>query len=76
MVAILDAIISVTRRRGESYKDFVLRAKKNPIGRAAKRADLEDNLNLDRIPGRAAKDIERCKKYRNALELLQETQVV
>lgn len=35
---------AVTRRAGESYPDFIERAKANPIGRAVKLADIRDNL--------------------------------
>lgn len=40
----LMAIDSVTERKGESYLDFILRAKENKIGRAVKIADIQDNL--------------------------------
>lgn len=39
----IEAIDSVTKRGGESYLDFVLRAKENPIGRRVKIADIKDN---------------------------------
>lgn len=39
----LDALDSVTKRPGEKYSDFVLRAKANPIGRKVKLADIADN---------------------------------
>lgn len=48
--AILDAIDSVTRRPGETYEDFIERAKDNTIGRRVKLADLADNM----LPGRRA----------------------
>lgn len=38
------AIDSVTKREGESYLGFVLRAKENYVGRQVKIADIEDNL--------------------------------
>src|SRR4249919_1931207 len=40
---VIQAIDSVTKRRGESYEAFVLRAAAHPIGRRVKLADLEDN---------------------------------
>lgn len=40
----VEAVDSVTRRDGESYLDFVLRSKKNNIGRQVKIYDLNDNL--------------------------------
>src|SRR2546426_247378 len=40
---ILQALDGVTKRAGESYEAFVLRAKANPISKQVKLADLEDN---------------------------------
>ena len=47
--SVVDGILSVTKREGESYEDFVARAKQNPIGRVVKLYDLEDNLNACRL---------------------------
>ncbi len=44
---ILEAIDSVTKHEGESYLDFILRAKANNIGRAVKIADIKHNLSCD-----------------------------
>src|SRR6185503_15040426 len=41
---ILEALDGVTRRESESYEEFVLRSKKNPIARKVKLADLDDNM--------------------------------
>jgi (p)ppGpp synthase/HD superfamily hydrolase len=46
---ILMALDTVTKRDGEAYEDFVRRAANNPIGRAVKLADLQDNCDLSRI---------------------------
>lgn len=42
---VIAAVDSVTKRPGEKYADFILRAKQNPIGREVKLADIEDNLH-------------------------------
>ncbi len=67
-----EAVLSVTRREGESYMDFVGRAKQNPIGRKVKLADLEHNMDLSRLRTVTEKDRERLEKYRKAKELLME----
>lgn len=41
---IIAAVDSVTKRPGEKYVDFILRAKLNKIGRKVKLADIADNL--------------------------------
>lgn len=60
---IVDAILSVTKRDGESYEDFVIRAKQNPIGRVVKLHDLEDNLNALRLERFDADMAARYNKY-------------
>lgn len=41
---IVAAVESVTKRPGEKYSDFILRANANKVGRKVKLADIEDNL--------------------------------
>jgi len=67
---IIDAINSVTKQEGESYINFVKRAKRNVIGRNVKIADIEDNLDLSRIPNPTEKDYKRQEKYKNAIKEL------
>ena len=61
---VLEAIDCLTRRKGESYEDFIRRIKPNPIARKIKLADLEDNMDLSRISSPQSKDLERVDKYR------------
>jgi (p)ppGpp synthase/HD superfamily hydrolase len=68
---VLSGLDAVTRREGEDYDDFVRRAAQDPIGRVVKRADLEDNLDLGRIPVPSDKDRARVEKYRRALRILE-----
>lgn len=68
---VLVALDGVTKREGESYEDFALRAKANPISRRVKLADLEDNMDVRRLPGVTAKDAERLDRYRKAWAVLQ-----
>lgn len=67
---IVDAVVSVTKEQQESYTDFVLRAKANPIGRVVKINDLLDNMDLSRLSTVTATDTLRLKKYIDALRLL------
>ena len=69
---VAEAVVSVTRREGEAYMDFVRRAKLNPIGRKVKLADLEHNMDTSRLPEVTLKDRDRLEKYRAAVEFLQE----
>jgi (p)ppGpp synthase/HD superfamily hydrolase len=67
---IIEALNSVTKRDGEDYDAFVLRAAANPIGRRVKLADLHDNCDLSRIAEPSEKDFRRIEKYRRAIDLI------
>lgn len=60
---ILHALELVTRRPDDSYEDFVERCAFDPIARAVKLADLEDNLNALRLMDFDAKAAERFPRY-------------
>lgn len=69
---ILQALDGVTKREGESYADFVLRAKANPVARKVKLADLEDNMDVRRLSSVTPKDMERLSRYRKAWSVLRD----
>lgn len=70
--AIVDGVLSVTKREGEGYEEFVTRAKQNPIGRQVKLHDLEDNLDIFRLTELDATMMERYNKYLRAYRFLSE----
>jgi (p)ppGpp synthase/HD superfamily hydrolase len=64
--AVVDAVLCVTHRKHESYADYVVRCKANPVARQVKLADLEDNHRLDRVllrPDRLERDLARIRRY-------------
>ncbi len=67
---VLAAVECVTNREGESYEKFIERAGKNPIARRVKIADLEDNMNIQRIGEITPKDLERLEKYHRSWRIL------
>ncbi len=61
------AVDCLTRREQESYEAFVERAASHPIARCVKLADLEDNLDVRRLPDPLTDaDRERLERYRRA----------
>lgn len=60
---IVDGILSVTRKEEEDYYDFVKRAAENPIGKAVKLHDLEDNMDIRRLASIDDKMKERLNRY-------------
>lgn len=69
-LTIIAALACVTKQDGESYENFVQRAASNPIARRVKIADIEDNMDLSRIPNPTDADYARLEKHRRALEQL------
>lgn len=67
---IVDGIMSVTKRAGETYEDFVSRAGQNPIGRKVKIHDLEDNLDALRLNEFDERMAQRFTKYLAAYRFL------
>ena len=60
---VLHALECVTKRDGEAYEDFVKRSASDDLARRVKLADLEDNMDLRRLPEVTEKDLPRLQKY-------------
>ncbi|HEX8439495.1 GTP pyrophosphokinase, partial [Archangium sp.] len=61
---VLGALEHLTRRAGETYEAFIERVIPHPLARRVKLADLEDNMDVRRLPAVTAKDAERLARYR------------
>jgi hypothetical protein len=68
--SVVAAVDALTRRDSESYEDFIQRLKPNPLARKVKLADLEDNMDLTRLPQPTPRDYERRRKYDRAKAML------
>ena len=69
---VLQALDCVTRRSTETYSEFVDRARDNPVARRVKLADLEDNMDIRRLPDISDRSLERLKKYHEAWRSLRD----
>lgn len=56
----------LSKRDGEDYEPYLERVKRDPVARAVKLADLEDNLNVRRLSAVEAGDAKRLTKYLRA----------
>ena len=68
---IVDAVIALSRRADETYAEFIVRAAQNKIAKEVKIADLEDNMDIRRLPEISEKDAMRLKKYLHSWRYLQ-----
>ena len=67
---IIDAIVALTKKQGETRLEAAQRARQNPIARVVKLADIKDNMDLSRIQSPTVKDFERLKEYQQVRDLL------
>ncbi|MBO2568052.1 hypothetical protein [Shewanella algae] len=68
---VINAVASLTKSKGESYEDFVLRVSNNDLARKVKLEDIRDNLDLTRLGKITDKDLARVEKYHRALKRLE-----
>ncbi|MCA9089035.1 MAG: HD domain-containing protein [Planctomycetaceae bacterium] len=69
---ILKAVQLLTKDPELSYKENIARVKDHPLARAVKLADLQDNMDIRRIPEPTKHDLKRLKRYRAAWTVLME----
>lgn len=69
---VLNVLSLLTKREEESYDDFISRILVDATTSRVKLADLQDNMNLARIPHLRDADLLRAEKYRNAIKRIQQ----
>lgn len=69
---ILEVLVCLTHQDGENYSDYIERICQNPLAVKVKYADLQDNMNISRIPNPTEKDFARLEKYKNAKRRVEE----
>lgn len=70
---VVEAINLLTHREEDDYLTYLARIKENELARKVKLADLENNMDLSRLPNPTEKDYERLEnKYKPAYKFLTE----
>ena len=67
---VVDAVKCLTKRKGESYDDFITRVSKNDLASKIKIVDIEDNIDILRLNKLTEKDLKRIAKYHKAWKKL------
>lgn len=67
---IVHAVIALTRRKRETYQDYIERCRENTYAAVIKTFDLIHNMNLNRLDAPTNVDKKRYEKYKKALDLL------
>lgn len=68
---VLSAISLMSHADDVPYMEYVVKIKTNPIAKAVKLADLKHNSDMSRLDRITQIDEERAKKYKQAIELLE-----
>lgn len=67
---VITALVLLTKTRKQNYLNYIKNIKTNKLATVVKIADLIDNINLSRLNSVSVKDINRSRKYLDALEYL------
>ena len=70
---IVQAVLCLTRKQDEDYMDYIAHVSENPLAAGVKCADLQDNMDISRIPNPTEKDFARIRKYEQALQRLRDS---
>lgn len=69
---IANTVDLLTHKENLSYEQYINRITASPIAMKVKLADLEDNMNLERITEVKESDLIRTQKYKRAYEYLKQ----
>lgn len=67
---VVNAIDGLTRRKNETYTDFIKRCALNPDSLEVKLSDLRHNSQIMRMKGVEQKDLDRISKYFKSYQYL------
>ncbi|MEX0719943.1 MAG: HD domain-containing protein [Balneolaceae bacterium] len=68
---VIQGVEALTKSDNEQYSDYLLRVARNKDALKVKLADLQDNMNMERLRKITKADMNRQKKYENAWRILQ-----
>lgn len=63
---VVDGIVAITKLKGESYEEYILRVAANPIAKIVKLSDLTHNMDITRQKSFSDVNLERLEKYHRA----------
>lgn len=67
---VVTAVQTLTKKKGQSYQDYLEKVKSNNLARVVKLADLKHNSDLSRLKSVSDTDRERVEKYKKAIYYL------
>ena len=67
---VVTAVQTLTKKKGQSYQEYLEKVKSNNLARVVKLADLKHNSDLSRLKSVSDTDRERVEKYKKAIYYL------
>lgn len=67
---IVDAVRILTRAKGQRYNNYIANISRNNLASEVKMRDLEDNMDISRLPSVTKLDEDRQRKYMRACQKL------
>ena len=67
---VVTAVQILTKKKGQSYQEYLEKVKINDLARVVKLADLKHNSDLSRLKTVSNTDYNRVEKYKNAIRYL------
>ena len=67
---VVAAVQTLTKKKGQSYQEYLEKVKLNNLARVVKLVDLKHNSDLSRLKSVTDTDFKRIKKYKNAIQYL------
>ena len=67
---VVTAVQILTKKKGQSYQEYLEKVKINDLARVVKLADLKHNSDLSRLKSVSDTDRERVEKYKKAIYYL------
>ena len=67
---VVTAVQTLTKKKGQSYQDYLGKVKSNNLARVVKLADLKHNSDLSRLKSVTDTDYDRVEKYKKAIRYL------
>jgi hypothetical protein len=64
--SIVDSVVALTHKKGDTYYQYISQVLDDGWATEVKKYDLEDNMNITRLPELTKEDFERLKKYHEA----------
>lgn len=69
---VLKIVDLLTHYEKDSYTNYIKKIKKHPVATKLKLLDLQDNMNISRLPILKDNDLERLKRYHIHWKMLKE----